>query len=235
MTEAVAQERWAAIESNPEVLTELCHRLGASDQFEVVDVFSLDPEMLSFIPRPVLALYLLFPSRSDGERTMSKFTPEQHRLSGDIFYLDQCDGHLDNACGTIAVIHSLLNHRDMMGLSGSDAPIEQYYQRTKDMKNFKERGMALDADQKVAEIHNSLVVKGQSRPVSCDKICHHFVSVIERDNHLVELDGAYNDGPYVVEELKGDFLESAVEFIKKKYMDRICSIQFSLMALVVKS
>ena len=35
MTEAVAQERWAAIESNPEVLTELCHRLGASDQFEV--------------------------------------------------------------------------------------------------------------------------------------------------------------------------------------------------------
>ena len=32
---ADVKERWAAIESNPEVLTELCHRLGASDQFEV--------------------------------------------------------------------------------------------------------------------------------------------------------------------------------------------------------
>ena len=99
-------ERWAAIESNPEVLTELCHRLGASDQFEVniriwlvvgvgggglfvctknlffiqvVDVFSMDPEMLMFIPRPVLALYLLFPSRSDGERIMMKYSPEKHR------------------------------------------------------------------------------------------------------------------------------------------------------------
>ena len=103
------------------------------------------------------------------------------------------------------------------------------------MTNFTDRGVALDGDEAISEIHNSLVEKGQSRPVSCDKICHHFVSIIERDNHLIELDGAYNDGPHVVEELKGDFLESAVEFIKKKYMERIGSIQFSLMALVMKS
>ena len=158
------------------------------------------------------------------------------RLSDDIFYLDQCEGHLDNACGTIAVIHSLLNHRDMVGLTGTDSPIENYYQKAKDTTNFTDRGRALDADEKVAEIHNSLVAKGQSRMVSCEKVCHHFVSLVEFRNHLVELDGAYNDGPYVVEELKGgDFLERAIEFIKKKYMDHIGGIQFSLMALVMKS
>ena len=140
---------------------------------------------------------------------------------------------MDNACGTIAVIHSLLNNRDIIGLSGASAPIEEYYQRTKD-KEYKERGVALDGDPKIAEIHNSMVSMGQSRPVSCDKICHHFVSLVERDRHLVELDGAYNDGPHVVEEIEGDFLESAVEFIKNKYIDKIGSIQFSLMALVMK-
>ena len=159
----------------------------------------------------------------------------QIRLSDGIFYLDQCDGHLDNACGTIAVIHSLLNHRDMVGLTGSKSPIENYYQQSKDMQNFTDRGKALDADEIVAEIHNSLVAKGQSRVVSCDKVCHHFVSLVEFENHLVELDGAYNDGPYVVEELKGDFLERAIAFIKKKYLDHIGGIQFSLMALVMKS
>merc|ERR1711915_393503 len=97
----------------------------------------------------------LFPSRSDGERIMTKYSPEKHRLSDGIFYLDQCEGHLANACGTIAVIHSLLNHRDMVGLAGTESPIENYYQRTKE-KSFLERGRALDADERVAEIHNSL-------------------------------------------------------------------------------
>ena len=42
----VSKERWAALEANPEVMTKLCHQLGVSPMFEVVDVWGLDPDML---------------------------------------------------------------------------------------------------------------------------------------------------------------------------------------------
>ena len=141
---------------------------------------------------------------------------------------------MDNACGTIAVIHSLLNNRNLLGLTGSSKPLEKYFEKVKGEIPFKERGVILDGDAEISAIHNALVTQGQSQPVSGDKICHHFVSFVSHENHLVELDGAYNDGPNVVEELKGEFLEGAVEFIKKKYMEQIGSIQFSMMALVKK-
>jgi len=164
---------------------------------------------------------------------MAKFDPPEHRLTKDLFYLDQCDGHLDNACGTIAVIHSLLNNRDYVGLTGSQAPIERYYESAKGL-NYLNRGVCLDKNTHVAAIHNSMVAYGQSAPLSGDKVCHHFVCLLNFQGHLVEMDGSYNNGPFVVTELGEDgFLNAAAEFIKRKYIDTIGTIQFSLMALVM--
>ena len=42
----VSKERWAALDANPEVMTKLCHQLGVSPMFEVVDVLGLDPDIL---------------------------------------------------------------------------------------------------------------------------------------------------------------------------------------------
>lgn len=237
MAEEIANERWAAIESNPEVLTELCHRLGVSEQFEVIDVYSLDPEMLAFVPQPVLALFLLFPSRDeDGERTRPKFKSPEHRLSKEIFFLEQCKGHLDNACGTIAVVHSILNNRDILGLTNSSSPLENFYQKTKDL-DFHSRGLTLDGDTDLAAIHNSMVTLGQSRPLSSAKICHHFVCFVDFEGHATELDGANNEGPHVFAEMKDgeSFLDTAAQFIKAKYIERSGgNIQFSLMGLVLR-
>lgn len=39
----------------------LLQKLGVPSKIQIVDVYSLDPEMLPFVPQPVLALIMLFP------------------------------------------------------------------------------------------------------------------------------------------------------------------------------
>ena len=68
-----------------------------------------------------------------------------------------------------------------------------------------------------------------------DKVRHHFVCLTAVDGHLVELDGAYNSGPLVVKSLGEEMmLMAAASHVKDKYLASTDSIQFSLMALVMK-
>ena len=165
----VAAERWAALEANPEVLTSLCHQLGVAPTFQVVDVFGLEPDLLGFVPQPALALILLFPSkpRDDAARVTSV---AEHEVSPRVYYLTQLRGHLDNACGTIAILHSVLNNRDILGLSGDPGCVgERFYQQTREL-GHDERGKCLDTFQDIVTLHNKLVGEGQSRVVESNQV-----------------------------------------------------------------
>jgi len=235
MADLTSSERWAALESNPEVLTNFCHLMGVSSQWEVVDIWGLDPDLLAFVPQPVVALVLLFPTKdSQGQKTRERILVEDHPVSGGTYYLTQTDG-LTNACGTVAMVHAILNNRDLLGIEGGKGLLENFYQETKD-KGFDERGKCLDGSSEIGSVHNSLVAQGQSGQVEQDKVCHHFVCITGVEGHLVELDGAYNSGPLVVEPLGNQsLLEAAAKHVQTKYIgDTPDSIQFSLMALVMK-
>ena len=78
-------------------------------------------------------------------------------------------GHLDNACGTIAMIHSIMNNRDILGVSGSDCIAEKFYKATIDMDGDG-RGKYLDTFQDIVDVHNKLVTAGQSNVVESDKV-----------------------------------------------------------------
>jgi ubiquitin carboxyl-terminal hydrolase L3 len=246
--EAAAGERWAALESNPEVslsfpqptyrppqvLTNFCHLMGVSPEWEVVDVWGLDPDLLAFVPQPVLALVLLFPTRnSEGEKVRERLTVEDHPLAASAYYLRQTEG-LTNACGTVAMVHAVLNNRGVLGLEGSKGALEQFYQATRG-QGAEERGKALDASKEIGAVHNSLVAEGQSRQVAQDKVEHHFVCLTSVEGHLVELDGAYNSAPLVVGPLgEAGLLPAAAKHVQTKYLGASPdSIQFSLMALVM--
>lgn len=107
-------------ENNPEVMTQLVHRLGLADTLSFHDVFGIDdPSLLAFVPRPASALLLVFP--------VSK-TYEQHRMgedSGKEEYKGQGEGEavwwcrqtIGNSCGLMAVLHAATNGtaRDYVG------------------------------------------------------------------------------------------------------------------------
>ena len=104
----VEGERWAALESNPAVMTEFCHKAGVPPGWQVVDVWGLDPDLLAFVPQPAVALILLFPTRNkDGSRARELCpVPAEEQPGEEVLFIRQASGAgLENACGTIALLH----------------------------------------------------------------------------------------------------------------------------------
>jgi ubiquitin carboxyl-terminal hydrolase L3 len=100
------------LEANPELLTSLLHKLGLSPALAIHDVYSLDdPSLLAFVPRPALALLLVFPVSA---------AYESYRLAEDAL-TDEYKGHgenepvvwfkqtIRNACGMIGLLHATCN------------------------------------------------------------------------------------------------------------------------------
>lgn len=106
------RKHFIPLESNPTVFTELAHGLGLSPELEFHDVFSLDePDLLSLIPRPALALVLVFPTSPNYEadlQQLDKQTPEYSKSGADedVVWFKQT---INNACGLYGILHAVTN------------------------------------------------------------------------------------------------------------------------------
>jgi ubiquitin carboxyl-terminal hydrolase L3 len=106
------RKHFIPLESNPEVFTELVHKLGVSESLEFQDVLSLDDaDILAFLPRPVHALILVFPTTDTYEERVREKDSclEQYlgnAVDGDVLFFKQT---INNACGLYAVLHAVCN------------------------------------------------------------------------------------------------------------------------------
>lgn len=100
------------LEANPGLMTALLRELGLSPALQVHDVLSLtEPELLAFVPRPALAVLLVFPISA---------AYESHRLAEDAL-LPEYDARgptepvlwfrqtIKNACGVMGLLHAVGN------------------------------------------------------------------------------------------------------------------------------
>jgi ubiquitin carboxyl-terminal hydrolase L3 len=102
-------KHFVPLESNPDVFTELLHNLSLSSSLGFQDVLSIDdPELIEFIPRPALALILVFPTTDDYERRVGDedAKPKEFQGSGDVVFFKQT---INNACGLYAILHAVCN------------------------------------------------------------------------------------------------------------------------------
>ena len=114
------RKHYTALESNPDLFTELVHALGLSSALEFHDVLSLDDaELLALVPRPTLALILVFPTSSDYETEIANKDKDaiQYVKSGedeDVVWYKQT---INNACGLYGILHAVSNGaaRDFIG------------------------------------------------------------------------------------------------------------------------
>lgn len=100
------------LEANPELMTKLIHKLGVSQALQLHDVYSLtDPDMLAFIPRPALALLLVFPITAvyESHRMAEDNTVDEYKGAGEQEPVIWWKQTIRNACGMMGLLHAVSN------------------------------------------------------------------------------------------------------------------------------
>lgn len=219
---------WYPLESNPEVLTKFAQDLGVSKQIYFADVLGFDQELLDLVPKPILALLLLFPItpqyKSAVKDQLIAAKGEQPKA---VYFMRQ---KIKNACGAVAVLHALLNNTENIILE-KDSELEGFLQRSRDLTP-EERGSLLSQQRAVAEYAKEVAFEGQTKtPAAEADVMLHFITFVNRDGVLYELDG---DKPVPLSHGNSeDILKDTVRVVQDNFMKLDPdNLNFSLIALV---
>lgn len=220
---------WVPLESNPEVMTKFLHKLGVPKKWSVVDVYGLDPELLAIVPKPVLALIMLYPVTIKNDKTEEEdeaTKDSKNDVSDSVYHMKQC---ISNACGTIALVHSIANNLDTLQLE--DGFLKTFLDETKGLSSA-ERGERLIKAQGIIDIHMESAQEGQTEAPGEDmEVYHHFIAFVHKDGSIYELDGRQlspiNHGSSSPEAL----LEDAARVCKDYMARNPGEVRFTMVAL----
>lgn len=185
------KKAFVPLENNPEVMTSLVHELGVRG-LEFHDVFSLDdPSLLAFLPRPALALLLVFPVTSTYEKHRHDEDASRPEYNGsgegeEVVWFKQT---IRNACGLIGLLHSVTNGvaREHIG-EGSD--LDKLLKEAIPLKPI-ERAELLYGSKALEAAHQTAAQKGDTAaPAAGTSIDLHFVAFVKnKSGDCWELDG----------------------------------------------
>ncbi|KAI0882751.1 putative ubiquitin carboxyl-terminal hydrolase [Annulohypoxylon maeteangense] len=197
------RKTWVMLENNPEVMNQLALKLGLSSELSFYDVWSLDePELLAHIPRPVLALLVIFPltpawNKERQEEDAEKDDYKGHGPEEPVIWFKQTIGH---ACGSIGFLHCAIN-----------GPAAQYIRPDSDLDKIRRAAIPLKMEDRAdmlyhsvpfEEAHKSCVQIGDTTP-TIEEHGHHFVALVKANGKLWELEGS-RKGPIDRGELGDD-------------------------------
>ncbi|PVV01487.1 hypothetical protein BB560_004091 [Smittium megazygosporum] len=230
MSDAEKRVHWAPLESNPQVLNDFIENLGVQDSVCFGDVYGLDDELLSFVPRPCYAIIFLFPVNSvsnDQRISIAQENCDINSLPQDKikpYFINQT---ISNACGAIAVIHSIANNLDYIKLDSGT--LSKFIQKTKNLSSL-DKGRALETDSDFARSNSNSAVQGQTAAINPEEpVDLHFVSFVLNDGYLVELDGRLEKP--LVHGISDDLLADASKVIKKYMSLNPDEPNFSILSL----
>ncbi|KAI9334905.1 peptidase C12, ubiquitin carboxyl-terminal hydrolase [Obelidium mucronatum] len=202
---------WLPLESNPDVLNAALARLGVSGG-SFSDVWGLDAEALGFVAQPVLAVLLLFPVSVVEKATQEREKQDPVNATAPPLFIKQT---IANACGTIALLHAVLNNSRALTLAGASNELAA---RLRPLTPG-ERTAALEADDAVKTIHAASATEGQTEAPSADEdVDLHFIAFVESEGRVFELDGRKESPVDHGSTLELGFLQSAVQVIQNKFI-----------------
>ena len=227
-------------------MNEYSRNLGLQG-LEFYDVYSIDePSLLEFIPRPVYALLLVFPSNEahhahtkleDSDQTLyGSFNPD-NLTPGSVVWYKQT---IPNACGTMGLLHAFSNIDSQF--IQTDSLLDKIISAAKSSKTVKDRINLLESSTELRNSHQSSAIEGQSNaPNAKDKVGLHYLCMVaakdsvDGKRKLYDLDGD-RAGPIVRAELDDNedllsdkALENVRRFVGREKESG--NLEFALVAL----
>ncbi|XP_050342939.1 ubiquitin carboxyl-terminal hydrolase-like [Nymphalis io] len=217
------------MESNPETMNRYLQKLGVPKEWQMVDVIGLEGDALNWVPRPVLAVILLFPLSDNYERHRAQQENEilskGQQAPKDVFHLKQV---LSNICGTIALVHSVANNIHQINLG--DGLLKSYLNDSKGL-DAAAKGALLENSTNILEAYKDVIDTGVDTEDN-ETVNNHFITFIHKNGCLYELDGRktlpINHGPTTAE----NFLEDAAKICRQFIEREPDHIGFNVVALV---
>ncbi|KAH7066964.1 hypothetical protein BKA63DRAFT_131907 [Paraphoma chrysanthemicola] len=204
----MAKKLFTVLENNPEVMNHLARALGLDDTLSFYDIYSLtDPDLLAFIPRPVYALLVIIPLTPTWHEARESEDKDKSEYEGKgedepVVWFKQTIG---NACGSIGLVHSLLNSEALAHVQ-PDSTLDKIRKEALP-KTIWERAKVLEASDEFEKAHAEAAKLGDTpapTPRSDEHTGQHFVAFVKaKDGHLWELEGA-RKGPLDRGALKED-------------------------------
>ncbi|PGH14958.1 hypothetical protein AJ80_05721 [Polytolypa hystricis UAMH7299] len=217
------KKHFIPLESDPKIFTKLMHDLGVSPSLSFIDVYSLEDEMLNFIPHPVLALILALPSCPAYEQRTIEVPITTNPNEKEVVWLKQT---INNACGLYAILHAVCN---MPSYIETGSPLHRLAQLAlSDCVEYLEESEEID------RAYARAAQKGASAaPCAEDEVDHHYICFVKHSDQLYELDGDF-DGPinrgFLTED--EDILTGSACNIIRQYTKSEPDRTFALLALV---
>ncbi|ROW05585.1 hypothetical protein VSDG_00169 [Cytospora chrysosperma] len=225
------------LEANPQLMSDLLHNLGLSKELAMHDVYSLhDADMLAFVPRPALALLLVFPVSAAYEsfRLAEDATLPEYKGKGEDKPVVWFRQTIRNACGLMGLLHAVAN-----------GPAKEFIQPESDLDKLlkqaadlptDQRSRLLETSQSLATAHQSAASQGDTAaPEATDDVDLHYVCFVKtNDGTLWELDGR-RKGPLdrgTLETNEDVLSEKALTLGPRKFLERAGEdLRFSAVAL----
>lgn len=172
------------LESNPEVFSEFAHGLGLNKSYGFVDIYSLtDPDLIAFTPSPVKALILLFPLNGFFETSKEDTSIIEESTSEPVWFRQS----IKNGCGLYALLHSLSNNLQLLH---GESKLLQYLQSHPVTNNRYADKPTDEFILSISETNADHFQSGQSKAPDADEDVNlHFITFVERDGKIYELDG----------------------------------------------
>ncbi|KAF3936074.1 hypothetical protein ABW20_dc0105112 [Dactylellina cionopaga] len=225
------------LESNPDTFNSLARKLGLSDKLSFVDVFSLvEPDLLAFIPRPVHALILIFPTSDDpAKQDHDAYTNATTTHEGPVLFIKQT---IKNACGLMALLHSVLNGNVAKKHIVPGSNLATLLEEARPLDPLK-RAELLIKSPSLAAAHKEAAEAGETEaPDAHAEVDYHYIAFVpgqnEGDKGVYEMDGSRMGYRQIAETDGGEDLlaSDAVRLSVHEIMQKTGSIQCGIVALV---
>ncbi|KAJ6828349.1 ubiquitin carboxyl-terminal hydrolase 3-like [Iris pallida] len=234
MAAASSKKRWLPLEANPDVMNQFVWGLGVpEDEVEFNDVYGLDEELLEMVPKPVLAVLLLYPYTSQNEAEKKAEEEEvkesqKKEVSEKVYFLKQTVG---NACGTIGLLHAIGNLTSEIKLV-EGSYLDRFFKSTANMDPF-ERAVFLEKDVEMEDAHSVAATAGDTEASS--NVDEHYICFTCVDGKLYQLDGMKSQPLCLGPSSPTSLLQDAAAVIKAFIERNPDSVNFNVMALSKKA